>query len=232
MWQIEKKKTCLKGSSTLDRFWLGGLTEMVLNPADVLEMAFFGWTSTAWFQRACLAAPVWAVVMTTGGGRGADTGDPQSPSASFRLDYHDEVLHPVTICKYTQPRGRRLCIHALSIVIVEIFDFKKKYDLWVKYNSQLLPPTSSGPYNDLPPSPTALLPCTSPPFPLILPITSPVCAPGGDHTVHLCTLTMFLQRAEADVEVFGLFFRSGPARNDPAKLKANRAVDRFGFRCH
>lgn len=91
--------------------------------------------------------------------------------------------------------------------------FREKCDLWVKFNSHLLPLTSSGPYNDLPPSPIALLPCPPPPFPLILPITLPVCAPGGDHTVHLCTLTMFLQRAEADVEVFGLFFRSSPARN-------------------
>lgn len=116
-----KKKTCLKGSSTLDRFWLGWLTEMVLNPADVLEMAFFGWASTAWFQRACLAAPVWAVVTTTGGGRGADTGDPQWPSASFRLGHHDEVLHPVRICKYTQPRSRRLCIHTEQLSALLLF---------------------------------------------------------------------------------------------------------------
>ena len=31
---------------------------------------------------------------------------------------------------------------------------------------------------------------------------------AGDRTVHLPALTMFLQGAEADVEVFGLFFRS------------------------
>lgn len=105
----------------------------------------------------------------------------------------------------------------LSIVIVYNFDFKKKSDVRLKCNSHLLPPTSSGPDSDSPPSPTALLPCTPPPFPLILPITSPVCAPGGDHTVHLCALTMFLQRAEADVEVFGLFFRSGPSATERSR---------------
>lgn len=45
------------------------------------------------------------------------------------------------------------------------------------------------------------------PFPLILPITVCVCTQCSDRTVHLLTLTMFLQGPEADVEVFGLFFR-------------------------
>lgn len=52
----------------------------------------------------------------------------------------------------------------LSIVIVYNFDFEKKSDVRLKCNSHLLPPTSSGPDNDSPPSPTALLPCTPPPF--------------------------------------------------------------------
>lgn len=152
------------------------------------------------------------------------------PSASVTAKGQCTLLE----CANTPPRGLHICVHTKQLValllLLKSTSWRKTYDLREKYNSHLLPPTSSAPHNVLPSFQIALLRLTFPPFPLILPITSPVCAPRCDRAVHLCTLTMFIQGAGADVEVFGLFFRSDPAarRRNPAKLKPNRAMERYG----
>lgn len=155
-----------------------------------------------------MAGPIWSVVMATGGGKGSDTGDPRGwVCVSFKFDHCDGVMRGVWTCKCTHARGLHLYRPEKLLALLsslKIYILKKKYDLWETSNSHLPAPTSSSPFQIAPLRLTFV-----PLFHQSIPLHRP--SWRRNRAVHLRTLTMFIQRAEADVEVFRLFFRSSPA---------------------